>query len=395
MDGAKRKSLSGDKDRERMGSALVSLSEWIYAVERPPGILKVVLVSVLLAASMAIVYFTGGTYLSYLHIFYIPIILANFLLGVIPGGIAAIVAGVLVGIVPLNVAEGISQHPLLILYRMAFFVLVSLVAGLAASVARSHISHLQIKVREKTAELEKHYRELKELQETKEFLTSMIVHDLKSSLSSVLLAADVLKMRYQKVLDVEGKNLLDTSLSSGKRMLDMILNILDVYGMESGRLLPRLADWDPAQGVREVVEDFRLQATHKKISLEIKLEDDLPRIQADPELVHRIMANLLHNAIAHTPAGGKIAFEGNLVPQDGVLRIGVYNSGSVIPEEWKERIFEKFFKADEQDNERTGSGLGLAFCKMAVEAHGGRIWAETRTENEPGTVLYFTLPLGH
>ena len=113
---------------------------------------------------------------------------------------------------------------------------------------------------------------------------------------------------------------------------------------------------------------------------------------ADRDLVHRVLANLLTNALKHTPAKTEISIHVRLDKKARAFIVSVQDTGEGVPPDFKERIFEKFSQAEaKRRNHRVGSGLGLTFCKLAVEAHGGKIWVES--EPGQGSEFFFTLPL--
>jgi len=368
---------------------MVAISERIYTQERIQKGLRSIIIALLLSLCAALVYFTGGTYLPFPHFFYVPIILANFLLGVVPGAITAILAGIIAGLIPLNVSQGMLQEPSMVVCRTIFFVLVSLVAGINTTLANTFIDHLQEEVDEKTAELQESYEELKKLQEFKEFLSNTSVHDLQSSLASNLLSLRTLGKHYRSSLDARGTGLLETAISSGNRLTSMISNILDVYAQEKGELRMTRSHWEPGARIDEITDTFQIQADLREITLKTDMQEGLPPLKIDGELIRRTIENLIFNAIKHTPQGGTITVKAE--NSGALFRLTVHNTGSVIPEEWKERIFEKFAMMDRDAREGGGSGLGLAFCRVAVEAHEGRIWAES--EEGKGTSFIFTLPL--
>jgi len=373
------------------GIHLISLVERIYAPERYHWGLRLLFIALLLVISTALVYFTGGTYLAFPHVFYIPIILANFLMGPRAGIITAVLSGIMIGFIPLNVSRCTPQEPIMILSRTVFFLLVSGVAGISAAISRGYIDFLQIKVSEKTKELENNYKKLKELQEFKDFLSSTIVHDLKTSLSSVMLSCSTLKKLYGETIDENGRSLLDTSIGAGHRMLTMISNILDVYAQEEGKFSVTLSEWEPGAAIRQIVEEFSAQAAIRKIDLIYRESTPLPSIQCDGDLMRRTLENLTVNALAHTPAEGAITISTTL--EEKSLTVSVKNTGSYIPPEWREKIFDKFARVDDSENKKAGSGLGLAFCRIAVEAHGGKIWNESSSEGAISTAFFFTIPL--
>jgi len=279
----------------------------------------------------------------------------------------------------------------MIVFRTVFFVVVSLAAGLVSRLARVHIDSLREKVSEKTAELEKSYQELKDLQEARDFLTNTIIHDLRSSLTSTILSCEVLDRKYDDVLKDDGKVLMDTALSSAKRMHVMVSNILDVYAADRKALEPKREPWEVEAALRQAAADFQLQATLRKISLCVEAPGELPPVEADGELMRRVLANLLYNAVGYTPAGGAVVLGASR--RGGAVEVAVSNTGSYIAPEWHQKIFEKFARLESGSAARSGSGLGLAFCRMAVEAHGGKIWvASARDGDECSTTFRFTVP---
>jgi signal transduction histidine kinase len=125
-------------------------------------------------------------------------------------------------------------------------------------------------------------------------------------------------------------------------------------------------------------------ADEKGLRLQVQVPPDLPEAWADPPLLARILDNLVANALKFTPAGGVVRV--GVEARDSVLSVTVSDTGPGIPGDLEGRLFEKFASGD-----RSGSGLGLAFCRLAVEAQGGRIWAESRPGQ--GAAFTFTLPL--
>ena len=128
-------------------------------------------------------------------------------------------------------------------------------------------------------------------------------------------------------------------------------------------------------------------ASAKRISLEMRLEQPPPRVRCAPDKVERVLYNLLTNALRHTPSDGSIAVI--VVPDRDDVTIAVEDSGDGVSEELGERMFERFWRGD-SSRTSPGSGLGLAIARSLVEAQGGRIWAENRSEG--GARVSFTLP---
>jgi len=238
-------------------------------------------------------------------------------------------------------------------------------------------------------ELERKNRELLRLEHHRRELTQMIVHDLKNPLT-VIMGNIQLLLLTRKDLDEHVRDILDRAYEGGQDLLRMINTLLDIDRMETGTLELQKERVDRAKLIREVVEDFEGPARSQGVTLGSELPEDLPDVEVDRDLIRRVLENLLANALQHTPSGGRISV--TAFPEGGVLRVSVSDTGEGIPKEYHKKIFEKFQQVEARKRRiRTGRGLGLAFCKLAVEAHGGRIWVES--EPGKGSTFSFTLPL--
>ncbi len=143
-----------------------------------------------------------------------------------------------------------------------------------------------------------------------------------------------------------------------------------------------------------VVEQFIPKAAAKKISVIFERSNDIPDIAVDAGLVKRILANLLSNAIRHSPAGGKVEVVTNSFYRNDRVCICVKDYGNGLDQKYHQKVFEKFVQVGvkKQGTQSGSSGLGLFFCKMAVEAHGGKIWVESEGEGK-GSQFCLTLPI--
>jgi two-component system, OmpR family, phosphate regulon sensor histidine kinase PhoR len=168
----------------------------------------------------------------------------------------------------------------------------------------------------------------------------------------------------------------------------MVSELLELSRIESGRVPLNMAPTPPKEIVLPAVERLRLQAERASLSLTVECPDDLPMVLADATRIQQVLVNLLHNAIKFTPTGGQVAVR---VSQDErAVRFVVSDSGIGIAAEDLPRIFERFYKAD-RSRASSGTGLGLAIARHLVEAHGGRIWAESKVGE--GSSFYFTIPV--
>lgn len=227
------------------------------------------------------------------------------------------------------------------------------------------------------------------LEQVRADLTYMIVHDLRNPLSSILSSLELIRTRLEDpTIDIPLDQLFMVAQRSGDRLFRLIDSILDVARMESGKVELTYQAINVENVVREAVEQLRPMAMGRDIGLDFYVPDGLPPIQGDRNLLLRTLINLLDNAVKFTPPAGKVRVMVDRLSAD-VLQFTVSDTGPGIPLEYQERIFDRFARFL---NEKTlGTGIGLAFCKLAVEAHGGRIWVESRPGE--GATFHFTLPL--
>jgi len=221
--------------------------------------------------------------------------------------------------------------------------------------------------------------EERRLQRLQEDLGQALVHDLRGPLTSVMGALEVIRA------DLRGasQEWAEVAMKAAARMLSMIDSILEVTRLERGAMpierralvLPRL--------VGEVLDLRRPMADRKGLRLESDVPPDLPAAWADLGLVARVLENLVGNAVRFTPAGGSVRVTAGSEGES--LRVTVSDTGPGIAPHLQGRLFQKFAAGD-----ASGSGLGLAFCRLAVEAHGGRIWAESPEGG--GAAFTFTIP---
>jgi len=227
--------------------------------------------------------------------------------------------------------------------------------------------------------------DLMRLQLQKERLTAFVVHDLKNPVGTVDLLAQVL------LRDKELPERLRPSVASiraeVRALHRLIMNLLDISKSEEGRLVPALAQADVQQLVADVFEGLDVRAAAKNIRLEQTLA--VSKLTLDNDLFRRVLENLLENALTHAPEGSRVHL--SVKPVEGETEISVADEGPGIPSAMLETIFERFVQVESKDRAvtRSGRGLGLAFCKLAVEAHGGRIWVE---KGAPGAIFRMRLP---
>jgi len=220
----------------------------------------------------------------------------------------------------------------------------------------------------------------------REDLTNTLVHDLRNPASVVLGALDLLG--WEELPDSE-REVVTVARQGAQRLLNLITAILDVNRLESGHMpLEREpVRLDIVAG--EVAEMQQVLARDKHQTIENQVPTDLPLLSVDAELIHRVLQNLIGNAIKFTPPGGVIAIGARRDPSsDRDIIVTVKDSGIGLTPDLQARLFNKFVTGRVFGR---GSGLGLAFCRLVVAAHGGRIWVESAPGN--GATFLFTLPI--
>jgi PAS domain S-box-containing protein len=228
-----------------------------------------------------------------------------------------------------------------------------------------------------------------QIAEARELITQTLVHDLRSPVSSVLGAVDILADTWPfEQRDELTEQALRVAHNGTQRVLGLIETLMDISRLKSGKIDLNLTWLDLHHLVATTVTELLSQANEAGIHVQNDVPVDLPKVRADNGKIGRVLTNLLDNALKFTPDNGlvSISAESGLA---GTVAIHVSDTGPGIPEEFREKIFDRFSQVPGQTGRRRGSGLGLTFCKLAVEAHGGRIWVEPR----PGGGSVFTLIL--
>ena len=243
-----------------------------------------------------------------------------------------------------------------------------------------------------TDALEESYRKLRELEKVRDDLMKMIVHDLKSPLTSVLAALEmVLDGDFGAVSESQRRALGDAE-AKAEDLLALIEDLLEVARIEEASIQLDVQPIAPAALLTEVLHEWEMRLAQEEASGTLDVADDAPVFHADKGLVKRVFSNLIQNALTHSPRNVRVSLRARHDgASDGVL-FTVADNGPGIPKEYHEIIFRKFEQAKTPSAPRVrSSGLGLAFCKLAVEAHGGRIWVQS--EEGKGSQFHFTLPV--
>ena len=235
-------------------------------------------------------------------------------------------------------------------------------------------------------------REIESLNRLKNDLTDMIVHDLRTPLTSLLSGIETMEMLGGLTEDQE--ELMNISISGGHILLGMINDLLDISKMEDGSMQIERANVEVADLMQRAVQQVTALAQAKDVRLICESGPDVSSLPIDDNKMLRTLVNLLSNAIKFTPAKGDITLAAHFVARperrDSVV-FACQDTGEGIPEEAFARIFEKFGQVETRTaGRKMSTGLGLTFCKMAVEAHHGRIWVQSAMGH--GSTFSFAVP---
>jgi signal transduction histidine kinase len=258
-------------------------------------------------------------------------------------------------------------------------------ASLRVSRARMRESRLN-------SELKANYEKLRQAEGMRDDLTHMIVHDLRTPLTSLITGLQTLEMLGDN-LSTDQNEMLAIALNGGQTLLGMVNDLLDISKLEDGSLKLEYGLVEPAVLAERATSQVSLLTREKGLNLVMDVSPDLAAFSGDEDKLRRTLVNLLGNAIKFTPAGGTVTVVSRRIENEEAIFFSVQDTGEGIPREAFGRIFEKFGQVESRKaGRKMSTGLGLTFCKMAVEAHGGRIWVES--ELGKGSQFNFTVPLG-
>jgi signal transduction histidine kinase len=221
--------------------------------------------------------------------------------------------------------------------------------------------------------------------------TAMVVHDLRSPLSNMTSIADSLKDGFFGPVSEQQAKWLERIENNSKALIDQVSDFLDLSKIEAGHSEINKQPVDLSAVIRDNSIDYSTQADKKNILLTTKISEDLPTIHADARRIDQVLGNLCANALKFTDAGGHIEVGARRHVHKEII-VWVNDTGIGIPQEQMGQIFEKYRQLSTgKTSPYQGTGLGLVICKKIIEAHRGKIWAESKEGQ--GTTFFFTLPV--
>ena len=243
-------------------------------------------------------------------------------------------------------------------------------------------------------ELENAYRALQRSEGLRDSLSQMLVHDLRTPLTAMIASLDILLTSYRERMDDVQVELLEMCMNSSRYMVNQVSELLDVGKLESGALELNYDNVEAENLIEAALTQVLSLARNRNIEIAEPVIDNVPGFEADAELLRRVLVNLLGNSLKFCPPRSQLNVRVNLHnegPQEAVV-FSVCDNGPGIAPENREKIFDKWGQAESSSaGRKISSGLGLTFCRLAVEAHGGRIWVES--EVGKGSDFRFTIPL--
>lgn len=258
----------------------------------------------------------------------------------------------------------------------------------AQEALRKAYDDLEVKVKERTAELASANAELSKLDQMKSDFIATVSHELRTPLTAVKTAVDLLVNKEAGALNEHQDRFLSIAARNIRRLAMMINDLLDFSKIEAGKLELRFSDTDITTVIKQVVATYQAQAQAGSIRLQMQCDEALPAIYGDPDRLEQVLGNLVGNALKFTPKGGQVAVSAHA--KEGVIEVRVADTGIGIPPEQQKHVFDRFYQVGDSLTKSTvGTGLGLSIVKELVEAHGGTIWVES--EVGKGSHFIFTL----
>ena len=242
-------------------------------------------------------------------------------------------------------------------------------------------------------ELQEANDKLKQLDKRKSDFVANVSHEFKNPLAVIKEALSQVLDGLTGEINPKQKNIIEVVKNNIERLIRLVTDLLDLAKIESGKMEMRRENFDMVILINEILANYKRELEKKEISLKTDIQKDAGAVSADRDKISEVVINLLNNAIKYTPAGGEVGIK--LIGKENELYCEVSDTGPGIPEEYKDKIFDKFERITAEKIE--GTGLGLPIAKDIVGLHNGRIWVESPAwENLPigrqGSRFIFVLP---
>ncbi len=233
--------------------------------------------------------------------------------------------------------------------------------------------------------------QLKQLEKAKTDFISTISHEFKTPLTSIMMGTSMILDQSLGGINEEQQDVLGTIKEDGERLTKLVNDLLELSRMESGSSVLNMEPCSIGNIIDNSLKHFAIQAAHKNVSINIRVEENMPEVFVDYEKITWVFNNLISNALKYTEPGDEILVTAFI--KNGRMHVSVKDTGIGIPKEFQEKIFEKYVQVKGQDLEARGTGLGLAVVKEIVNMHGGEIWCESKVD--AGSTFTFTIPLSN
>jgi len=253
------------------------------------------------------------------------------------------------------------------------------------------IRELTSELIEKNKRLEETNKKLMELERLRENLTNMIIHDMRSPLTAIMSMFELLKMELEGKAEPQVMHYIGSGINSAKSLIEMINSLLDISRLEEGKMPLEIS----RNRIGEIVDDAMksLEPLIIGSKFEVRVEKNGLEnvvVNCDREIIKRVILNLVTNSLKHSMSKSPIKVTVSL--EDGFVVVSVIDDGIGIPKDYHQKIFEKFGQVEMRERrQKYSTGLGLTFCKLAIEAHNGRIGLES--EVGKGSRFFFMLPV--
>ncbi len=216
--------------------------------------------------------------------------------------------------------------------------------------------------------------ELVRLNRARRDMVANISHELRTPIANIRLTIESLFAEDDKPKRKKSIESLKTIARETDSLLWLVQELLDLSMIETGQSIVRMIDTPLQELLQSTIQSMGELAENRQMTIELEHASSIYRVLCDPDLIKRVLVNLIHNGLKYSPMGGIIKV---MSRADGdFISITVQDTGSGIPADQVERVFERFYQLDRSRSANEGTGLGLAICKHIVEAHGGEIWAE-------------------